>query len=304
MDGIINVYKEKGFTSFDVVAKLRGILKQKKIGHTGTLDPDAVGVLPVCLGTATRACEMLLDRDKEYEAVLLLGTITDTQDTSGKVLETRTVTVSEQEAVETVMAFEGEYDQIPPMYSALKVNGQKLCDLARAGKVIERQPRRVTIYSIRVLESSFESEEKWIRFSVRCSKGTYIRALCEDIGNKLGCGGCMKELKRTKAGAFLIADSLTLDQIEQKRDEGKLAEILMPTEGLFLSYPSYSVTQEADAWLWNGNKLNPEDLIGYDKEEKGLIRVSDSKGQFLALYQLDEESGILRSKKMFLPAER
>ena len=182
INGIINIYKEAGFTSHDVVAKLRGIVKQKKIGHTGTLDPDAVGVLPVCFGNATKLCDMLTDKSKEYEACLLLGLETDTQDISGTVLAEHEVKVSEQEVLEAIKSFEGVYEQIPPMYSALKVNGKKLYELARQGKEVERQPRKVEISYIRIL--SCELPE--VRFVVGCSKGTYIRTLCDDIGKKLG----------------------------------------------------------------------------------------------------------------------
>ena len=182
-NGIINIYKEKGFTSHDVVAKMRGILRQKKIGHTGTLDPDATGVLPVCLGSATKLCDMLTDRDKEYEAVMQLGISTDTQDLSGEVLEECPVTVTEEEVRNAILSFIGDYDQIPPMYSALKVNGKKLYELARAGKEVERQPRAVTIYDITILDMKLPE----VTFRVSCSKGTYIRTLCYDIGVKCGC---------------------------------------------------------------------------------------------------------------------
>ena len=187
--GIINVYKEKGYTSFDVVAKLRGILKTKKIGHTGTLDPDAEGVLPVCLGKATKVCDLLTDKDKEYETVMLLGTVTDTQDISGEILEQREVTVTEEHVRAAVMSFVGDYSQIPPMYSALKVGGKKLCDLARAGVTVERAARQVKIHSITILSVELPR----VAMCVECSKGTYIRTLCQDIGEKLGCGACMEE---------------------------------------------------------------------------------------------------------------
>lgn len=173
MNGILNVYKEPGFTSHDVVAKLRGICKQKKIGHTGTLDPDASGVLPVCLGNATKVCDLLTDKDKEYEAVLLLGRTTDTQDASGKTLEEKPVLASEEQVRQAILSFVGDYDQIPPMYSALKVNGKKLCDLARAGREVERSSRRVKIHSIRI----GEIELPRVRMTVSCSRGTYIRTL-------------------------------------------------------------------------------------------------------------------------------
>ena len=211
--GIINVYKEKGFTSFDVVAKLRGILKTKKIGHTGTLDPDAEGVLPVCIGRATKVCDILTDKDKVYEAVMLLGVETDTQDTSGEILKELPVTVSEECVKEATRSFVGDYAQVPPMYSALKVNGKKLYELAREGKTVERKARNVQIFSIEILEMNLPR----VRMSVHCSKGTYIRTLCHDIGQKLGCGGCMEKLLRTKVGVFELQDTLKLAEIDINR---------------------------------------------------------------------------------------
>lgn len=191
VNGILNVYKEKGYTSHDVVAKLRGIVGQKKIGHTGTLDPDAEGVLPVCLGRATKVCDMLTEKDKTYEAVLLLGKETDTQDISGTVLRVgETEGLTQEQVKDCVMSFVGEYDQIPPMYSALKVNGKKLYELAREGKTIERKSRKVEIKEIRILEMALPR----VRMEVSCSKGTYIRTLCHDIGEKLGCFGCMESI--------------------------------------------------------------------------------------------------------------
>ena len=207
-----NIYKEKGFTSFDVVAKLRGILKQKKIGHTGTLDPDAEGVLPVCLGKATRLCEFLTDKVKTYETVMRLGITTDTQDISGTVWKEQEVTVSEQQIREIASSMIGESMQVPPMYSALKVNGKKLYELAREGKVIERKARKVHIFSIEIQEICLPR----VRMSVHCSKGTYIRTLCHDIGQKLGCGGCMEKLLRTKVGIFELADTLKLSEIDEE----------------------------------------------------------------------------------------
>ena len=196
INGIVNIYKEKGYTSHDVVAVLRKVVGQKKIGHTGTLDPDATGVLPVCLGRATKVCELLTDHDKTYEALLLLGKTTDTQDISGEVLEERNPgNLTEEEVRSCIESFIGEYDQIPPMYSALKVNGKKLYELAREGKTVERKSRRVQIHGIRILEMNLPH----VRMEVDCSKGTYIRTLCHDIGEKLQVGGCMEELERTKS---------------------------------------------------------------------------------------------------------
>ena len=223
VNGILNVYKEKGYTSHDVVAKLRGIVGQKKIGHTGTLDPDAEGVLPVCLGRATKVCDMLTEKDKTYEAVLLLGKETDTQDISGTVLRVgETEGLTQEQVKDCVMSFVGEYDQIPPMYSALKVNGKKLYELAREGKTIERKSRKVEIKEIRILEMALPR----VRMEVSCSKGTYIRTLCHDIGEKLGCFGCMESLLRTKVSRFEIESSLKLSEIQKKREEGKLCRMI------------------------------------------------------------------------------
>ncbi len=191
-NGILNVYKEKGYTSHDVVALLRGILKQKKIGHTGTLDPLAEGVLPVCLGTGTKLCDMLTDREKEYEAILLLGISTDTQDITGTVLQKKEVNLPEKAVEQAVFSFLGEYNQIPPMYSAIKVEGKKLYELAREGKEIERKARKVGIFSIQILSMDLPK----VHIRVSCSKGTYIRTLCHDIGKVLGVGGCMEALVR------------------------------------------------------------------------------------------------------------
>ena len=214
--GVLNVYKEKGYTSHDVVAKLRGITKQKKIGHTGTLDPDATGVLPVCFGRATKLCDLLTDKDKTYVAELLLGQETDTQDISGTVLQTAdTQYLSEEEVEKAVLSFVGSYDQIPPMYSALKVNGKKLYELAREGKVVERKARRVEIKDIQILSM----ELPIVKMEVSCSKGTYIRTLCHDIGEKLGCHGCMKSLVRTRVSNFRIEESISLEEINKRKEE-------------------------------------------------------------------------------------
>ncbi|MCH5334091.1 MAG: tRNA pseudouridine(55) synthase TruB, partial [Agathobacter sp.] len=199
-NGIVNVYKEKGFTSFDVVAKMRGIFHQKKVGHTGTLDPDAEGVLPVCLGSATKVCDVLTDKDKEYEAVLLLGLETDTQDVTGTVLSEREVSVTEEEVRSVVSSFVGDIMQVPPMFSALKVNGQKLCDLARKGVEVERKARPVTVHEIEILDMQLPR----VHMRVHCGKGTYIRTLCRDIGERLGCGGCMEQLVRTRVSDFAL----------------------------------------------------------------------------------------------------
>lgn len=285
--GIINVYKEKGFTSHDVVAKLRGIVGQKKIGHTGTLDPDATGVLPVCLGKATKLCDLLTDKNKTYEAVLLLGKTTDTQDITGEVLEEKsTEALTEEKVREAIEGFIGDYEQIPPMYSALKVNGKKLYELAREGKVIERKARPVKILDIQILEIDLPK----VRMEVSCSKGTYIRTLCHDIGEKLGCGGCMESLIRTRVSTFRIEDAKTLDEIETLKQEGKLAELLVPIDAMFPFYPKITVKDDWKAFAKNGNPLDLKMLkeaCGQDEETR--VRLYDESGKFIAIYQWKEK---------------
>lgn len=276
LHGIINIYKEKGHTSHDVVARLRGILRQKKIGHTGTLDPNAVGVLPVCLGRATKLCDMLTDKDKTYEAVLVLGMETDTQDTTGEVLAQGEVTCSEEEVREVIMSFVGTYGQIPPMYSALKVDGAKLCNLARAGITVERQAREVTIHEIDILSMELPK----VRMRVSCSKGTYIRTLCHDIGEKLGCHGCMDELTRTRVSQFDISESLTLEQVTKLMEEGRVEEYLVPTDAMFSQYPEWIDDGRNDALLDNGNEFYP-----YERVVDGPIRVYKKDGTFIGVYR-------------------
>ena len=299
--GMINVYKEKGFTSHDVVAKLRGICKQKKIGHTGTLDPDAVGVLPVCLGCATRLCDMLTEKDKEYVAVLRLGVTTDTQDITGKVLAEKEVTESVEKVREVISSFEGEQLQIPPMYSALKVNGKKLYELAREGKEIERKARPIVVHEIEILSENMP--EFTIR--VKCSKGTYIRTICHDIGQKLSCGGAMVSLKRTKVGNFGIEDSYTLSRIEDMAKEGRLCEILLPVEKVFEKLPEIRVKEETMKALLNGNQLRREDFLSLSGEalKAEEVRVYGSDGRFYGVYGYQEGRKLFCPIKMFFPEQ-
>lgn len=294
IDGIINIHKEKGYTSHDVVAKLRGILKQKKIGHTGTLDPDASGVLTVCLGKATKLCDMLTDKDKTYEAVLLLGKTTDTQDISGTVLKEEAVISTEEQAEQVIYGFMGDYDQIPPMYSALKVNGKKLYELAREGKTIERKSRPVQIHQITIEEIHLPR----IRMTVSCSKGTYIRTLCHDIGEQLGCGGCMESLKRTQSGTFHLKDSLTLRQVEELRDKETLSEYILPVDEMFSSYPSVTVAKEFHKLIHNGNPFLKEQVLG--EAFQTMVRVYDEEGTFIGIYEYREEKGRYQPFKLFL----
>ena len=293
MDGIINVRKEKGFTSFDVVAKLRGILKMKKIGHTGTLDPDAEGVLPVCIGKATRVCDLLTDKDKVYEAVMLLGKETDTQDMTGTILKESEVNLSIEEVKQCIESFVGEYAQIPPMYSALKVNGKKLCDLAREGVEVERKARKVQILDIAILSIDLPR----VTMRVHCSKGTYIRTLCHDIGEKLGCGGAMEELLRTRSGNFTLEESMTLSQVEEAVADGTIGEKLVSIEDVLSMYPVLTCTPEGDRLLNNGNPL-PEELVqGGSREEK--VRMYKSSGNFTGIYGWDERKQKYVPVRMF-----
>ncbi|MCR5700981.1 MAG: tRNA pseudouridine(55) synthase TruB [Lachnospiraceae bacterium] len=310
-NGVINVYKEKGYTSFDVVARLRGILKQKKIGHTGTLDPDAEGVLVVCLGKATKLCDILTDKDKRYDAVLRLGMTTDTEDSSGKVLSQSEVTVSEQEVSRAVLSFVGEYDQIPPMYSAIKVDGKKLYELARAGIEIERKPRRVIIHDIEIKEINLP----YVTFSVSCGKGTYIRSLCRDIGDKLGCGGIMDSLVRSSVNIedsglrFELDNAIKLDDIETMVKNNTINDHIIPVAAVFPKGIRVCADESGDKKLKNGNVLSYKELFCYDDgkkitkpegEDNNDYIVYDSDKTFTAIYRYDQSVHCLKAWKMFL----
>lgn len=307
INGVLNIYKPRGFTSHDVVAKLRGILKQKKIGHTGTLDPEAVGVLPVCLGNATRACELLTDKDKEYVAVVRLGITTDTQDMTGQILQESCVEVTEQEVRMALEGFLGDYDQIPPMYSALKVNGKKLYELARAGREVERKARSVRIHGIEVLEMDIPR----LTIRVSCSKGTYIRTLCHDLGEKLGCGAAMERLERTRSGSFVKEEAITLKELEQKVKEEKetgkevhLEGILIPTEELFKDYPVLKLIPKLERLIENGNsfeeKALPSHLQKKERADKSRYRVYGKNDIFMGIYEYKKEEGRFCPFKMFI----
>ncbi len=281
--GILNVYKEKGYTSHDVVAKLRGIVGQKKIGHTGTLDPDATGVLPVCLGKATKVCDLLTDKDKTYRAILRLGITTDTQDISGQVIKERDPRgLKEEEVRQAILSFVGAYEQVPPMYSALKVNGKKLYELAREGKTVERKSRPVHIREIQIQEINLPRME----FTVTCSKGTYIRTLCHDVGEKLGVGGCMEELERIAVGRFHLRDALTLKEIQEMKEEGTLEEVLRPVDSVFLQYPKMQVKASCERLAFNGNPLPRKGVEVFEgAKENQIFRLYTESGEFLALYK-------------------
>jgi len=299
INGIMNIYKEAGYTSHDVVAKLRGIVGQKKIGHTGTLDPDAVGVLPVCFGSATKLCDMMTDKSKEYEALMRLGVTTDTQDMSGTILTESAVHVNGSEVRDAVMGFVGGYEQVPPMYSALKVNGKKLYELAREGREIERQPRHVDITFIRITGMDLPE----VRFEVGCSKGTYIRTLCADIGDKLGCGAVMAELKRTRVGNFRIEDSIRLSKVEELMRQGEYEDYIIHPDSMFMEYEGAAVKPEAESALLNGNKLYPQQLDPDSPvffADGDRIRVYNGRREFRAVYTYVKSEGVFKPFKMFL----
>lgn len=295
--GVINIYKEKGYTSHDVVAKLRGILKQKKIGHTGTLDPNAEGVLPVCLGKGTKLCEFLTEKKKVYKAVMLLGRTTDTQDTGGTILEEKEVTADRDEIVDAILSFKGKYSQIPPMYSAIKVNGRKLYELAREGKTVDRKPREVVLYEIEINEINMETKEAV--FTVACSKGTYIRTLCQDIGEKLGCGGCMKELTRTASGMFKEENSLCLGQIEEMVQNGTVQSAVIPVDEILAGYHAVHVKKEFEKTAYNGNYLTCgqiNETAEWENEQKVRLYADD---RFIGIYRYCTKKKCFTPVKMF-----
>jgi tRNA pseudouridine55 synthase len=287
MNGIVIVDKPAGWTSQDVVSKLRGVLHTRRIGHGGTLDPMATGVLPVFVGRGTRAVEFFEHANKTYEAVLHLGVITDTEDISGTVLENREVSVSKEAFLAVLEKFLGEIQQIPPMYSALKINGQKLCDLARRGKEVERQPRTITIFQLECLEF----DGVFARLRVNCSKGTYIRTLCKDIGDALGCGGCMESLRRVAAGAYTIEDAVPLQTLV---DCAEPETFLKPVDSLFTAHPAVTLTQKQETRCRNGNSFSvtlPE----------GTYRAYSAGGEFLMLAKVHQ--GTMATVKSFFDVQ-
>ncbi|MBR6258543.1 MAG: tRNA pseudouridine(55) synthase TruB [Lachnospiraceae bacterium] len=293
INGVINIYKEKGYTSADVVAKLRGILHQKKIGHTGTLDPEAEGVLPVCLGYATKLVDHLTDKRKEYICTLRLGVTTDTEDMTGEILSRQEVSCSNEELISAIRSFEGEYDQVPPMYSALKQNGRRLYELAREGVVVERPARRINIFDIGIKEISLPTAV----FRVECSKGTYIRSLCRDIGEKLGCGGAMEKLLRSKSGEFTLDSALKLSEVEQLVKAGEFGSRIVLVEHFYSECPAAFVRTEDMKFLKNGNPL-PGSYAGKCKDGQ-LVRVYDDTDKFCAVYRYDEAKGSLKADTIY-----
>ncbi len=284
--GILNVNKPAGYTSFDIVAIARKAFKEKKAGHTGTLDPDAEGVLVVCLGNATKIVEFMMNDSKTYEAELLLGVETDTGDVSGNIIETGdTDNILKDDIYKAVKSFEGEIFQVPPMYSALKVNGKKLYELARAGIEVEREKRKVNIYSIEITGI----ELPVIRLKADCSKGTYIRTLCQDIGRKLGTFGTMKSLVRTRNGRFSLKDSVDIESIRNAPSE----DMLMPVDEYFNEFPEIILPAEFDKAALNGNRI-----ISDTDNNIENVRIYTSEGRFVGIYK--NRKGVMEPLKMFL----
>lgn len=303
-NGVINIYKEKGYTSHDVVAKLRGILKTKRIGHTGTLDPEAEGVLPVCIGTATKLCDMLTDKIKAYRAVVRFGIATDTEDMTGQVIQELPVAAGETELNTVLQRFIGSYEQIPPMYSAIKVEGKKLYELAREGKVIERKGRPVIIHSIELHSVSLDEQQRLFEaeITVTCGKGTYIRSLCRDIGEALGTCACMKSLLRIKSGNFELKNSIKLSEVEQLVATGEIESYILPVEQVFQTCSMFTMKSEWDKLLWNGNPISQETcniIESFDEIHsefpKNWFRAYDSNRQFLGVYE--------KTGKKFVPVK-
>ena len=283
MDGIVIVDKPQGWTSQDVVSKLRGVYKTRRIGHGGTLDPMATGVLPVFVGRATRGVEFFEHAEKIYEATLRLGIHTDTEDITGTVLEQREVSIFEADFLNILPQFRGKIQQIPPMYSAIKINGQKLCDLARKGKEVERQPREIEIFELTCLEFTGNTA----RLRIHCSKGTYIRTLCKDIGAALGCGGCMESLRRVSAGEYTIGEAVPLAELlETEEPENHLR----PVDSMFRNHPAVTLTAKQELRCRSGNSFS---IALAD----GTYRVYGQNGEFLALSRV--EAGIMSTIKSF-----
>ncbi len=293
LNGIICVNKPEGFTSFDVIAKLRGILRMKKLGHSGTLDPMATGVLPVFAGSATRAISILPDTDKSYLAGFRLGLATDTQDITGKILEEKPFSVSIQEIEAKAPLFRGNIKQIPPMYSAVSVGGKRLYELARKGIEIDRPAREIFIDNFDITE--FDEKTGCGKLSVTCSKGTYIRTLIHDLGQELGCGAVMTTLVRTAACGFTLSDCHTLDEIQKIADEGKAETITGSCERLFDGYPSLQLSRQKAAMYRNGVKLRLNELKGYGGEE--FLKIYSDSGEFIGIARSDMENGVLRVLK-------
>ena len=299
INGILLIDKPAEFTSFDVVAKLRGIAKTRRIGHGGTLDPMATGVLPVFFGNATRCCSLLPEKRKRYRARFRLGITTDTQDITGKVIARSPVEVSDEEVFAAAKSFIGKSGQLPPMYSAVKVGGKKLCDLARKNIEIERSERPIEIFSLGIGQTGGGEYE----IDVECSQGTYIRTLCSDIGDRLGCGAAVTYLRRTESSGFTEAECITLGRAQELADEGKLGQALLPTDRIFAAYPEYRL-EDFDVRLHlNGVRIWMSRLPELPDTD-GYIRIYDRSGNFLSLSYIDRAVGQLAVKAYFYRREQ
>ena len=301
MDGIFNIYKEKGFTSHDVVAIVRRTIHMKKVGHTGTLDPDAEGVLPVCVGKATKLSDVIMDGRKSYRAMLRLGMTTTTEDASGEVLETKEVDFNEDKIREVVASFIGRLEQVPPMYSAVKVNGKKLYELAREGKEIERKSRTIEVYDIRIRQFLLPDR---VEIDVDCSKGTYIRTLCSDIGKALGCGGHMAELLRTRTGAFSLENAIRLDELKALAEQEKVETVLLTMEEALEDFPVVKVSEKSQKFLYNGGKIQERFLTEKPAvlTEGEIVVTYDYENNLVGLYEIKKEENnfYIKPYKMLL----
>lgn len=287
MNGILLIDKAEGWTSSDVVIKLKGVLRERRVGHSGTLDPMATGLLAVFVGRATRAVEFAEAHDKRYTAGLRLGVTTDTQDVTGSVLRSCQANVAEDELKAVLTRFTGELEQIPPMYSAIKINGQKLYDIARRGGEVERRPRHITVSGISVVGRSGND----FVLDISCSKGTYIRTLCNDIGDALGCGGCMSSLRRTAAGDFSVSQAYTIDEVVAAAAAGEAGKLLLPTDSMFAALPRCTAGAQDERRIKNGNEIKTPALADGD------YRVYSDSGEFLMLGRA--ENGRMRTLKSF-----
>lgn len=299
MDGIIIIDKPEDFTSFDVVAKMRRLLGTRKVGHAGTLDPMATGVLPIFVGRATKCCDILPDQNKRYTATFELGYTTDTLDSTGRVLTRTPVQSNKADLLAALDSFRGEIMQLPPMFSAIQINGHRLYDLARQGVEIEREKRPVTISHLELLQSD-ESAHRYV-IDVACSKGTYIRTLCADIGEALGCGATMTALRRTRAAGFGLEDSLTLEQAEQLAQQRKLSEQLLPIARVFQELPALTLCAAQERMYRNGVRLDLKRLDGMQAlgDWSGDLRIYAESGTFLGISYADREQGLLQTRKLF-----
>lgn len=296
MTGILNVYKPKGITSHNVVSFVRRNLNMKRIGHTGTLDPAATGVLPVLIGNATKLSELIMADEKKYTARVVLGITTDTDDTTGEIIEKREVSVTEEQLLDAVKEFVGDIEQIPPMYSAIKVDGRKLYQLARKGVEIERKPRKITIYNIDVYDFDGVS----FMMDVHCGKGTYIRSLCRDIGEKLGCGATMDALERTMSGIFTKDTAYTFEQIEEAVKKGTIAEMIMHPDSVLGEFVKIDADGENAAKIKNGIRLRPQQLDIKEYCENQIFRIYE-KGELVCLLKVKNCDGqmLLAMEKSF-----